>query len=218
VRKLLAPAALLAALCGCTQEVRYAPIGAPAQPLHSAKLPKLTLEVASEVGRGDIHTHHNGGVVNEAIDITGHPEDAGVEWTVAVRDALALELERLGWPAAASGTSGAARLKATLVQAKADYSAGMGVHVDGKISIELVLTGPDGRELWQGGLNGAGGGTIGAAGNPDNGIRQAWNAALNDAIPKLGPLLAKDHPWELLGKDQPVESSTAAATGPWWKK
>ena len=218
MRKLLAPAALLAALCACTVPVRYAPVGATAQPLHIAKLPPLTLDgVVDEAGRGKIFNHHMGGSVFASIDPDGTPMDTGVKWSDAVRDALELELGRLGWPLAPNGTPGAARLKATVVAARADYPAGMGVHADGKLLIEIVLTEADGREVWQGQLEGLGGGTIGAAGNPSNGIRQAWNAALDDAISRLGPLLAKDHPWEFLGKDRPVEAAAPAPDAAWWK-
>jgi hypothetical protein len=220
MKRLLALAFLVAALSVCAgQPVRYAPTGAAAQPLHVAALPPLTLDdVVDEAGRGQIFSHHAGGAVNAAIGADGRPVDTDVAWAGAVRDALALELARLGWPASPNGTPGAARLKATVVAARADYHAGMGVHADGKLLIEVVLTEADGREVWQGPLEGSGGGTIGAAGAPENGIRQAWNAALGDSISRLGPLLSKDRPWEFLGKGRAAETPNAPPADAWWKK
>jgi uncharacterized caspase-like protein len=53
-----------------------------------------------------------------------------------------------------------------------------------------------------------------------NGIREAWNTALNAAIPRLGPLLSAERPWELLGKNHgappalAVDAAPAAAAQP----
>ena len=200
----------VAALGACAVPVRYAPIGPPAQHLPTSRLPGLSLdEVSDQSGRGELFIHHVGGVVNE------FPDDPGVAWEPALRDALTLELQRIGWPAAADGAK--VRLKAALVKTRADWNAGIGVKVDGKIRIELVLQDAAGREIWRGGLDGAGSGTAAGGGGPDNGIREAWCAALNDAISRLGPLLAKDRPWEARG-GSPEAVSSAAAEKPWWSK
>jgi hypothetical protein len=221
VRRLLAPAAL-SALCGCAAQVRYAPAGAPAQVLHAAKLPLLSLDdVAAPAAPGEIYSHHVGGKINAAIGASGNPVDPEVNWPEVLHDALALELKRLGWPAEPAHTPRAARLKATLVKARADYHAGIGVRAEGVLLIELVLMDGDGREVWQGQLEGAGGGSIGAAGAPENGIRESWSAALDAAMRKLGPLLATDRPWEFLSKEMPakdVKVPPAADAGTWWSK
>lgn len=218
MKSALPVAVALAALSACTVPVRYAPERA-SEPLHAAKLPPLVLdEVVDEAGRGNIHCHHSGNIDESPLNAAGQPVDAEIPWSSTVREALALELTRLGWPVAAAGTPGAARLKATVVAARADYRPGFGVQADGKLLIEIILAEADGREVWQEQLEGAGVGTIGAAGSPENGLRQAWNAALNDAIPRLGPILSKERPWELLGKDRPVVTASAPSPDAWWKK
>ncbi|HXT00794.1 MAG TPA: caspase family protein, partial [Elusimicrobiota bacterium] len=73
-----------------------------------------------------------------------------------------------------------------------------------KVTIGVDLKDADGREVWSAELQGSGHGK----GVLDTG--GAWNAALNDAIPRLGPMLAEERPWERLPHNRPLVASVAA--------
>ncbi|MBI3289601.1 MAG: caspase family protein, partial [Elusimicrobia bacterium] len=100
-------------------------------------------------------------------------------------------------------------MKATVTRAGAKWNAGFGVRVDGDVRVLLTLKESTGREVWEGELTGTGVGTAGGGGVPSNGIRQAWAAALNEAMSRLGPLLDSERPWRLLGK-APVQAAELA--------
>jgi hypothetical protein len=191
-----------AALQGCAaQTVRYEPTESPSVRLQTRDLPRLLLEdVADQVGRGELR--------GPAVP------DTQVVWADVAREALTTELSRLGWPLAQSRSFAGARLKATVTKAEAIWSGGFGVRVDGKVRIGLVLKEPQGREIWEGELIGAGVGTAGGGGVPANGIREAWRNALAEAMSRLGPLLDAERPWTLLGKEPGAAQVRAEAPRP----
>ena len=208
MKRLLPLVPLVAALCACAPEVRYAPTAAATERLPTARLPKLLLEeVADETGRGEFY-----GPGGKFSDV-----ETGVVWADAVRDALVLELRRLGWPTTADRTSAGARLKATVASARADWrTRGPDTRVDGKVRVALVLKEADGREAWKGELEAAKTGPTAwrlqwPDQAPEYGIREAWNLALNAAIARLGPLLAEERPWESLGKGRGAPAVSQAA-------
>jgi hypothetical protein len=182
VRKGALLLSIVAALCGCADTpVRYAPTRLPAD-LSSARLPKLLLEdVVDQTGGGEI--------VDAGVPWTGNR--TAVDWTEAVHDALVLELQRLSWPTTESRSSAGARLHAAMVHARVDTDFAGHKHGKAKIVIDVVLKNPDGRQVWEAELNGAGQGGV-----LDQGA--AWNMALNDAMTRLGPMLAEERPWERL--------------------
>jgi hypothetical protein len=210
VKRFIPASLLVAALSACAiQPVRYAPASAPAAQLPTAKLPKLLLgEVADQTNGGEFITNHVAGIPAE-----WNPD---VEWADAVRDAMVLELQRLGWPTTESRASAGARLMVAVRQARAEWNRpGVSLPVKGKVSIDVVLQRPDGEEVWEGSLEGAGHGTIGSGGAPQNGIREAWTMALNAAMARLGPLLAEERPWEKLGKTRaPAAVASAPESAP----
>ncbi|MFI5363706.1 MAG: caspase domain-containing protein [Elusimicrobiota bacterium] len=210
MRRFFPPAALIAALCACAQTpVRYAPAAAPSARLPTAKLPKLLLgEVADQTRGGEFVTNGVGGIPSE-----WNPD---VEWAEIVRDAFVLELQRLGWPTTESRTSAGARMMVSVRQARAEWNRpGVSLPVKGKLVIDVVLQkSPDGEEVWSGPLEGAGRGTIGSGGSPQNGIREAWNAALASAMAKLAPLLADERPWEKLAGERAAPLAAAPEPAP----
>lgn len=173
---------------GCSAPpIRYQSVSPPTVRLPTAELPKLLLEdVDDHAGQGDLRGPS--------------PPNVRVEWATLVRDALVEELGRLGWPLTESRKTAGARLRVSVENAQASWGAGFAVRVDGKIRIGLALTDARGVRVWESKLIGAGVGKAGGGGIAGNGVRQAWNAALNNALPKLGPLLDSDRPWELIGK------------------
>lgn len=203
-RFLLAPAAaavLGAAGCASTAAVMtYEPTAAPAVRLPGG-LPRLLVEEPSDnVGRG---------LLQGPVQV-----DARVNWGELVREALPKELARVGWPLAQTRALSGARLKASVVRVVAKWNAGFGVRVDGDVKFLLTLKEADGREVWEGELIGKGAGTAGGGGVPGNGIRQAWAAALADAMSRLGPLLDAEQPWRLLGKPAGALAASPAAPAP----
>ncbi|OGR96617.1 MAG: hypothetical protein A2V88_01830 [Elusimicrobia bacterium RBG_16_66_12] len=190
---------------GCANvPVRYDPKTPPAARLVEAGLPKLLLEdVGDQSGMGEMH-----GPIPAAVSVA---------WTQVLQDALTTELTRLGWPMTQSKNFAQARLKATLVKTEAEWNAGFGVRVTGKMRISLLLKDPSGREVWEGELRGTGLGTAGGGGVPDNGIRESWNAALAEALSRLGTLLESERPWLQIGKVPaavPVALAPVAARAP----
>jgi len=191
---------LAAAGCAVARPVaqRAAPMPGAASVSLPAGLPRLLVEEPTEsVGRGTLH-----GPVQP---------DPGMAWTKLVRDSLPQELSRLGWPLAQSRALSGARMKASVVGASAKWSGGFGVRVDGEVKLLIVLKDPDGREVWETALTGSGVGRAGAGGVPVNGIRSAWNAALADAMARLGPLLDAKKPWLLLGAQAPSAPAPSVA-------
>jgi len=181
MKKLALLLAFAAGLCACADTpVRYAPTRLPAD-LHSAQLPKLLLEdVVDQTGGGEIF--------NAGAPWTGNRTP--VDWAEAVHDAIVLELQRLRWTTTESRSSAGARLHAEIVHARVDTDFASHKRGKAKIAISVVLKNPDGRPVWGAELKGAGeGGVLQGA---------AWNMALNDAMTRLGPLLAEERPWERL--------------------
>ncbi|NNN06080.1 MAG: caspase family protein [Elusimicrobia bacterium] len=196
MRRFLPLIPLVAAFYACAFPVIYAPTAAPTVQLPSAQLPKLFLEdVSDNVGRGEVYAPGE-----TRLDI-----DTDVVWADVVRVALKTELQRLGWQLTEDPAEAGARLKATVEKARADcrvYRADL--HMDGAVRIGLVFKNPDGRAVWAGRLEAAKTApTTWQSVSCDISagfVRDAWNVAFNAAIPKLGPLLAEDRPWERLGK------------------
>lgn len=194
----LAPAVLALLSCACAPvPVRYEPKTLAAQ-LPAARLPSLYLEdVVDATGGGEYDLNHGQQVPQE------WKQD--LDWAAIAGEAVKLELKRLGWPVTESRVSAGARLAVTVERAWVQWSAG-GVHlpVKAKVQIAVALKTADGRTVWDAQLKGNGAGIIGSGGAPDNGLREAWNAALNAAMPKLGPMLADERPWEKLDGSAPA--------------
>ena len=190
---------LVSALCACADTpVRYAPTRLPAQ-LPSAQLPKLLLEdVVDQTGGGEFF--------DRGKPWTG--DRTAIDWVETVHSAIVLELQRLRWPTTESRVSAGARLRVILAHAREDSNFARHDPAKAKIAIEVVLKNPDGREVWKAELEGTGrGGVLDVGG--------AWNMALNDALTRLGPMLAEERPWEKLGKSgAPAAVAAAPATAP----
>ncbi len=188
---ILAAASLGLSGCAITATtVRYEPKAAATARLPTGELPRLLVEeISDQAGPGELNGPSSAFSAN-----------TGVSWGEVVRDALPKELSRLGWPLAQSRGLAGARLKATVMKASARWNPGFGVRVNGELRILLTLKEPSGREVWEAELVGTGAGTAGGGGAAANGIRQAWAAALGDAMSRLGPLLESERPWGLLGK------------------
>ena len=199
MRKSLVLAVFAAALCACAEApVRYAPTRLPAQ-LPTARLPKLLLEDVVDQAKG-------GEFFNRGIQWPNSGQGSDVlQWGGLVSDAISLELQRLGWPTTESRSSAGARLQVTVERARDDMdnSVGFSMQHSTKLVIGVVLKNADGRAVWNAELKGSGKGAGVSA-------RESWNQALNDAIARLGPMLANEHPWELLDGKAPASGSAEA--------
>lgn len=207
---------LVAALSACSTEVRYAPAVPATTQLPASKLPKVFLEeVVDHVGRGEYYDD-TGRAQYYGRGIKSFDIDANVPWPETVRAALVLELQRLGWPLTDSASAAGARLQATIEQTRVDWRThGPDTSLDAKVRIGLVLKDPGGRDVWKGKLESAKTyGTEYRMGDDevpcDGCLRVALNAAFNAAIPRLGPLLAEERPWDLLGKSRAASVPAAA--------
>lgn len=199
----LALLSTLLALCACADApVRYAPTRLPAS-LPSARLPKLLVEdVVDQTGGGEFY--------NRGIRwSTAAQGTSAIQWAQPVGEAVALELQRLGWPTTESRGTAGARLRVTVLKARDDMdnSVGLSMQHATKVVIGVALTNPEGKEIWSAELKGTGRGSGTSA-------RAAWNMALNDAIPRLGPMLADERPWERLGRKTIVAESAAPSPAP----
>jgi len=181
MRDRLLPILLAAALCGCmapTLRMVYQPTAAPI-PLRTARLPRLFLDEVKE---------------KSAWEYQFAPQ-AGQ----AVKEALALELDRLGVPRATDRSSADAVLRAELSHVSCSYDEFI-------VSIKLEFIKPDGAVAWSGSLLGM------------NKVKEAldeWNAplseALSDAVRQLGPALTERGGLAGIFGEAPAAASLAPA-------
>ena len=203
---------VVAGLCACADApVRYAPTRLPVQ-LPTTRLPKLLVEdVVDRTGGGEF--------INGEIRFPNSAMGTDViRWGGLVSDAFIVELQRLGWPTTESRSAAGARLQVTVEKARDDLDAtGWTMQHNAKLVIGVVLKNPDGRAVWSAELKGSGKGAGMSA-------RKTWNEALNDAIPRLGTLLADEHPWELLNGKEPASANAAPSSvsgdgsASWWSE
>ena len=202
-RLALASFAFLAACGGPRTTVRYEPLSAPSTRLPGG-LPSLYVH--------DVKDRTNGGRLNGTMGI--FPQDPGTRWSEVLREALLVELDRIGWPVVQNPGLAGAALRAAAARTEATWGSGFNVRVDGKLVVELGLEDMSGKPLWEGSVQGSGSGVAGGGGVPENGIRMAWRSALEDAMGRLGPLLAAEKPWTRQSVKATAPAVAAAALEP----
>lgn len=163
----------------------YKPVKPPSARLPTESLPRLLV--------GRITDESNGGEYYGTMD-----HRLELPWADAVRDALTVELARVGWPTTRASDLAGATLKAVVTKFTASWGMGFMVKVNSEVRIALILLDPAGNKVWDGEIVGQGVGVAGGGGMPANGIRQAVTAAFNDAIPRLGAELERERPWDRL--------------------
>ncbi len=159
-----------------------------------ARLPKLLLEeVGNEAGGGDVD-------INDGQTV--RPVIQRVEWSDVVRDALAVELGRMGWPMTESRVSAGARMRATVKLARAEmHLPGFSVPVKETVVIDLVLKRKTAPRCGRAELEGVGHDLRCPVARREYGSNKAANEALDAAIARLGPLLADERPWDRLASN-----------------
>ncbi len=191
MRKLLAPAALLAGLSACAPKpilLMYQPAGgAPRVSLE--KPPRVYVAQARDVSGGLAFAGSGGRSFKP--DVVRAPADA---LTAALRD----EVARVGLPPAASPSEADAVLSASIAGFKAYWDAGDDMVVESELDLQMSASNARGRETWAekiagGGRSlGLGGGVMGDAPNRAlnaalaSGVARAVSEFVSRGIPSLG--------------------------------
>jgi hypothetical protein len=178
------------ALAGCAGmqpiDLRYAPAGAAAE-IPRGRMPKILL--ANVVDR-------SGGLRNNNIARL-HPGSFARPLDEAFKAALVEELRRLHAPLVQSRLNAEALLEASITGAEVGWNQGMQIPVQAALMYTLKLKSLSGATLWETDLMGAGTAIAPGSAMPGNAPNQAMNAALADAMGKLGPALAGEDLYSL---------------------
>ncbi len=183
---------LALAACGTVPiDLRYRP-GSAAKAITGEARPRLRLEVRDETGGPD--SGSMAGDINLQMRLKG-PLRAKVlrPYAESLREALLLELGRLGFAGAEAGGALDGTLTARLrkLVCQADSIGSTNVPMSARILIVLTLADRGGKVFWEDELKGVGHGIESAPAylRVGAGPNDSVNGALADAMSRLGPLL-----------------------------
>ncbi len=168
---------LAAGLAGCataTVDLKYAPAVA-AEPLRLARVPRLFL---SEIEDRSLGFSYAGVGATVSARLAGPLLDSA-------RDAVRLELSRLGIPLAESREKSDAVLRAFVTAANATVEASFSPSVKSTFAMGFQLRTPAGDQIWSNEIVGHGVQRVAVPGFPGDGVNLAMNAALADTMLKL---------------------------------
>ncbi|OGS40715.1 MAG: hypothetical protein A2506_02475 [Elusimicrobia bacterium RIFOXYD12_FULL_66_9] len=171
----LAAAAFLSACATARIDVAYKPTRAP-QKLVVARMPRILLaEVEDRAPAGLVYSGAglttNGRLTRPMVD--------------TVRDALRIELGRLGVPLAVNRSEADAVLKAAVTALSCVIREGANVPMNASLSVALQLRALDGAMLWSNEVTGQGSKIVLAPGFPGSAPSESMNAALAAVMSKM---------------------------------
>lgn len=180
------------AACGTVPiDMRYRPASG-ARAITGEPRPRLRLEVLDETGGP--YSGSIAGDINVQMRLQG-PLRAKIlrPYEVSLREALELELGRLGFAPAAAGAAAEGTLTAVLrkLVCQADSIGSTNVPMSAVIQIDLSLADGAGTIFWEDEIKGKGRGIESAPAylRVGAGPNDSVNGALADAMSRLGPLL-----------------------------
>ena len=171
---MLAVALGLSACATASVDLKYAPSDS-VQQLRLSRMPRLFLAELEDRSAGFSYA---GVGATASAKLVGPLLDSA-------RDALRLELTRLGIPLAESREKSDAVLRAFVTAANATIEASFSPKVKATFAMGFQLRTPAGDQIWSNEIVGHAVQPVGVPGFPGNGVNLAMNAALSDTMVRL---------------------------------